>query len=112
MDPVIGRIVLVVYAALLGAGGVMGYLKAGSRPSLIAGLASAALALLALGGTFVDPKLGFGAGAVLAALLLAMFAARFAKGRKFMPSGMMILVSGVALALLIAQVMSPRPAGA
>ena len=80
MDPVVGRIVLVIYAALVGAGGVMGFVRAKSRPSLIAGLASAALALGALGVTFADPKMGFGLGAGLAAALLAMFAIRYSKG--------------------------------
>ena len=108
MDPVVGRIVLVIYAALVGAGGVMGFLKAKSRPSLIAGLASAALAMVALGVTFADPMVGFGLGAVLSALLLAMFAARYAKGRKFMPGGMMVLVSAATLALLIAQLLTLR----
>lgn len=106
MDPVIGRVVLGVYAALLGAGGVMGFVKAGSRPSLIAGLASAGVALALLGLSIGRGRLAFSLGAVLALTLLTMFAARFARGRKFMPSGLMTLVSLVAFALLVAQALT------
>jgi len=110
VDPVIGRLTLVIYAALLGTGGVMGYLKAGSRPSLIAGLLSAAFALLCFGETLLDLRLGFWPGAALAASLLGMFGARFAKGRKFMPNGLMAIVSAVVLAVLVAQIaLTPLP---
>ena len=109
MDPIYGRIVLGVYAALLGVGGVMGFLKAGSRPSLIAGLASAAIALVLLALTLQPgrERLGFGLGAALAAALLAMFAARFSRSRKFMPGGLLTLASLLALALLMTQLFLP-----
>ena len=81
------------YAVLLAVGGIIGYTKAGSRPSLIAGLASAA-ALLALGLSTQSATLGMGLGALVAILLAAFFGYRFlAKTRKFMPAGMLAVVS-------------------
>jgi uncharacterized membrane protein (UPF0136 family) len=100
MNPLVGQVALGLYAVLLAAGGVMGYVKAGSKPSLIAGLGSG---LLALGCELVirmHAALGLWLGAALAALLLCLFSVRLAKSPKFMPSGMLCAVSGVVLVLL------------
>ena len=89
------QVLLGAYAILLAMGGVIGYTKAGSRPSIVAGTASAGLCLLALAySAFVDPLRGLQAAAVLAFLLTALFNYRFvAKGRKFMPAGMLAAIS-------------------
>lgn len=103
MDPrsvvVLGQAALAVYALLLAAGGYVGYVKAGSRPSLIAGSASAAVALVALALTFAG-GFGFWIGLILAAALAAMFAIRFRKTGKFMPSGMLLGVSVIMIGLM------------
>jgi len=91
--------ILGVYGILLMVGGLVGYLKAGSRPSLIAGPISGALALAAMVYAGRNPA-GVWLGFALAAAMLVVFAVRFAKGRKFMPSGLLALVSlGVLVAL-------------
>ncbi|HEU5181604.1 MAG TPA: TMEM14 family protein [Candidatus Polarisedimenticolia bacterium] len=89
-----------VYGAIVLAGGVMGFVKARSRASLIAGVASFALLLGAGALMLRGEKAGWIAAMAVAGLLLAFFAARWLKGRKFMPAGMMVLASAAALVLL------------
>ena len=88
--------ILVGYAVLLVVGGLIGYRKAGSRPSLIAGSVSGAVALLAAGLMLRDGR-AIWLGVVLAALMLIVFTIRFTKTRKFMPSGLLGVVSGAVL---------------
>ena len=96
------RVVLAGYALLLVVGGLIGYRKAGSRPSLIAGTISGLVALLAAGLMIRDARaiwLGF----ALAIAMLVVFGVRFAKTRKFMPSGLLGVVSlGVLISLFLA----------
>ncbi len=95
-------VVLAVYALLLGVGGVMGFVKAGSRPSLIAGLISAALAVGCLVLSVPNPALGRNLGMTLALLLGVFFGYRYAVRPKWMPSGLMAVVSGgVLIALFV-----------
>ena len=84
-----------IYIVLLVIGGMIGYLKAGSKPSLIASIAfAAALSLCALGIIFQP----YVADLLLIALLI-VFGLRLAKTKKFMPSGLMLGVTLLALAL-------------
>ena len=92
---------LLVYALLMAGGGIAGYTKAGSKPSLVAGLTSAVLVLVALAITFSNRGIGVWAGAVVAGLLCLVFLLRLSKTKKFMPSGMLLLVSATAAAALI-----------
>jgi uncharacterized membrane protein (UPF0136 family) len=92
------QIVLWVYVVLLLAGGWVGFLKAGSRPSLIASHAFAALLVLSLTGVV---RAAWFPEAVLV-LLLGVFAARWRKTRKFMPSALMGLLTLGALASRLA----------
>lgn len=89
--------VLWVYIALLLAGGLMGFIKAGSKISLIvSAIFAVLLALCALG--ILKP---FYIADILVGLLLVVFGMRFAKGRKFMPSGLMLALSAAMLAVLL-----------
>jgi uncharacterized membrane protein (UPF0136 family) len=97
------EVVLGVYAILLAVGGVIGYTKAGSRPSLIAGILSAFLAFMSLLITPTNPRLGLGTAAVVALALAGFFGYRFfTKTRKFMPAGLLAVVSVVVLVLALA----------
>jgi uncharacterized membrane protein (UPF0136 family) len=96
------RIALGLYALLLAGGGVMGYVKAQSRPSLIAGLASGLAALACLILSTSRPTLAAILGIVLAALMFVVFGIRLARTRKFMPSGLLLAVSLIVLGILAA----------
>jgi uncharacterized membrane protein (UPF0136 family) len=80
-------------------GGIVGYRLSASRASLIAGTASALLLgaafLVARSGT--DPSGGLWFAAVIALALCVVFALRFSKTKKFMPAGMLMIVSILAL---------------
>ncbi|HEV8336617.1 MAG TPA: TMEM14 family protein [Candidatus Polarisedimenticolia bacterium] len=89
-----------VYGALVLAGGWLGYRKASSLPSLITGAISAALLFLA----GILSARGNPAGdriALIVALVLAVFFGyRLARGRKFMPAGLMVVISVAVLVIL------------
>ncbi|HEX4121468.1 MAG TPA: TMEM14 family protein [Verrucomicrobiae bacterium] len=90
-------VVLWVYIVLLLAGGTMGFVKAGSKISLVTSAVFAVLlALCALG--IIRP---FYIAEMLIGVLLVVFGMRFARGRKFMPSGLMLGLSAVALAVML-----------
>jgi uncharacterized membrane protein (UPF0136 family) len=90
-------IVLWIYIVLLVCGGLMGFLKAGSKISLIMSVAFAIpLALCALG--YLAP---FYIAEILVGVLALVFGMRYARGKKFMPSGFMGLLSLLVLAALL-----------
>jgi uncharacterized membrane protein (UPF0136 family) len=92
--------VLWVYIFLLLIGGLIGFFKANSKVSLITSAVFAAVLVLAvLPGVFQPAFARILANAILA-LLLVVFAIRLAKTKKFMPSGLMLVVTMAALALL------------
>src|SRR3954462_977848 len=98
MHPFVGHATLGIYAALLAVGGILGFVKARSRPSLIAGLISAAAALVALWFSTLRSPFGFPLGMALSIVLFVLFGYRYAvRNRKFMPSGMLAVVSLVVL---------------
>jgi uncharacterized membrane protein (UPF0136 family) len=102
LSPLVGHATLAVYALLLAVGGVIGFVKARSRPSLIAGIASAIAALAALGLALTGSRFGVPLGMTLAVILFVFFGYRYAlRSHKFMPSGLMAVVSLVVLGVLI-----------
>ena len=87
-----------IYGILVGLGGLIGYLKAKSKPSLIAGGVSGVLLIAgAIAGLWEWDRAPV-VNLTLAALLLVLFAARFARKKKFMPAG---LLAGLSLVVLV-----------
>jgi uncharacterized membrane protein (UPF0136 family) len=101
ISPTVGQITLGIYTVLLAVGGVIGYVKAGSRSSLIAGSISAIAAALALGLSIRSNRWGVPLGLLLSISLFVLFGYRYAaKTRKFMPSGLLAVASLVVLAVM------------
>jgi uncharacterized membrane protein (UPF0136 family) len=90
--------VLWVYIILLLVGGLIGFFKANSRVSLISSSVFAAVLVLTQTGIF-KPSVSLILVNVLLAALLVVFAIRLARTKKFMPSGLMLVLTILALAL-------------
>jgi uncharacterized membrane protein (UPF0136 family) len=90
--------VLWVYIVLLLVGGLIGFFKVKSRVSLISSSVFAAVLVLTQAGIF-KPSLSLILVNVLLAALLVVFTIRLAKTKKFMPSGLMLGLTILALAL-------------
>jgi uncharacterized membrane protein (UPF0136 family) len=89
-----------VYGAIMILGGIMGFVKVGSKASLISGVGMG-LALLGSGyGVWLGYYDSLVVAVVIAALLLVLFAIRFAKTRRIMPVGMLAILSLAAVAIL------------
>jgi len=92
---------LLFYAVVIEAGGVMGYVMAKSQMSLIAGLASGTMLLVAFFIARQKMALGMGLAAVVALALLIFFVMRYLETGKFMPAGVTIILSVIALIVFI-----------
>lgn len=92
---------IAMYAALIMVGGLIGYFKAQSFPSLIAGTSTALL--LGACSYFVWQKnqLAYLFTEVIAFSLFSFFGYRFITSYKFMPGGLMTICSAVLLTYLV-----------
>ena len=93
---------LLVFGYLVTMGGAMGFVKAKSKASLI----SAVVADVLLIAAFVlcvayNLSSGLLAGAFVGLLLTVVFIIRTHKTKKFMPSGMMLILSAIETILLV-----------
>lgn len=101
IPPLLGHITLGIYAVLLAVGGVIGFVKARSKASLISGILSAIFAVVALVLAVLKYPWGFPLGLTLAIVLFVLFGYRYAiRSRKFMPSGMLAIVSFVVIIVM------------
>ncbi len=95
------KIYFIIFGLLTIAGGIMGYVKAGSTASIIAGSISGALLLLA---AFLLPNyfaVGLGLAALVSILLAGRFVPAFLKSGAFMPGGLMSILSVIGVVVAI-----------
>jgi len=96
------KIYFIVFGVLTVAGGVIGYVKAGSVASIIAGSITGILLLVA---AFLLPEhraIGLATAFIISLLLAAQFAPKFIRTGRVMPAGMMSILSviGVIAAII------------
>ncbi len=95
----LARIYLFIFGVLTIAGGVIGFLKANSKPSLIAGGVSG---LLLLGAGYLvgeKPQAGLALGLGVSFALAARFVMTYRKSKKLMPAGLMAVLGIVGVAV-------------
>ncbi len=88
----ISRYYTLFMAVLVAAGGVMGFVKAQSKPSLISGIVSGiVLGILFAVAMMGHPKEATIGAFITYALLDSVFAIRLKKTKKFMPAGLILI---------------------
>ncbi|MFN2541902.1 MAG: TMEM14 family protein [Chthoniobacterales bacterium] len=96
------KIYFLVFGALTIIGGVIGYVKAGSVPSIVAGVITGVLLLIA-GALLPEHRaIGLATGLVISLVLAAQFVPKFIRTGRLMPAGMMSILSviGIIVALV------------
>lgn len=96
-------ILLIVYGALTGIGGVIGFIKAKSKASLIAGGVSGGLLIVSGILLLIGVPFGLYLGFAVTVVLCAVFASRYVKTKAMMPARMMLLIS-IVVALILGSV--------
>ena len=97
----VAKIYFIVFGALTIAGGVVGYVKAGSVASIIAGSITGVLLLVA---AFLLPEhraIGLATAFIISLLLAAQFVPKFIRTGRVMPAGMMAILSVMGLVAAI-----------
>lgn len=96
--PPLAMVALWIYVTLLLAGGLVGFVKAGSKISLVTSAVFAVLLALCATG-LIQP---FYIADIILGVLAVVFCVRYLKSSKFMPSGLLLLFTAVVLAVLLA----------
>ena len=95
------KIYFIVFGVLTIAGGIVGYVKAGSTPSIIAGSITGLLLLI---GAWILPEhqvAGLLTVLIVSILLAAQFVPKFISTGKAMPAGMMSILSVIGIIVAI-----------
>lgn len=95
------KIYFIVFGILTIAGGIIGFVKAGSVPSIVAG---AILGILLLVSAFLLPDhqlAGLAGGLIISLLVAGQFIPKFIRTGKAMPAGMMSILSVIGIIMAI-----------
>jgi|SRR5437016_5360450 len=95
------KIYFIVFGILTIAGGVVGYVKAGSMASIVAGGITGVLLLV---GAFLLPEyriVGLATAGIVSLLLAAQFVPKFLRTGRVMPTGMMSILSVIGIIVAI-----------
>ncbi len=92
-----------LYGILSIIGGIIGYKSAGSKVSLISGIISGLLLLVAAYLQLQGQIWGLSLAVIITSLLVVVFAIRLAKTRKLMPAGLMVVLGLVTLIAMFSQ---------
>lgn len=91
--------VLWIYIVLLVLGGLLGFLKAKSKVSLVTSLVFGALLALTTVPKLFQPESARIMATLVMAVLMLVFTVRLGKTKKFMPSGVILMITIVAFAV-------------
>ena len=91
---------ILIFGILMIVGGIMGYVKARSLPSIFSGVAFGLILIvtsyLMMQGSIRAAQFALG----LSVVLIFIFVQRFKASKKFMPAGLMLILSGLAVIIL------------
>lgn len=96
-----GIIAAIAYGILAVVGGIMGYVQAKSKASLISGSISGLLLIFAGVMQLQGQAWGSILATVVTSVLLIVFAIRLVKTRKFMPAGLMTVLGVAVLGVMV-----------
>ena len=85
-----------VYGMIMILGGIAGFVKVGSKASLISGVGFGLVLLVSGFGVWQGSQNCLVGAEIIALLLVVLFAIRYAKKRRFMPAGVLAILSVVA----------------
>lgn len=95
------RLYFLIFGALTIIGGVIGYVKAGSLPSIIAGMVTGVLLLVAGWILPTNRIIGIVIALIISFLLAAQFIPKFIRTGKAMPAGLMSILSVIGIVVAI-----------
>jgi uncharacterized membrane protein (UPF0136 family) len=95
------QLYFLIFGALTIVGGVVGYVKAGSLPSIIAGAITGVLLLVAGWILPTNRTVGLTTAFIVSLLLAGQFIPKFIRTGKVMPAGLMSILSTIGIVVAV-----------